>query len=62
MDGGPFQFDNSEPTVLKGDELEKIIERSGGRVKVDEKAEAKARQTRARAGVLLRALPAKPKD
>jgi len=31
MDGGPFAFDNSQPTILTRDDLEKIFKRSGGR-------------------------------
>ena len=42
MTGGPFEFDNSEPTVLKGDELEKLVKQFGGRRKVVKKPEAKA--------------------
>ena len=42
MDGGPFTFDNTKPTILQRAELEKLIERSGGRPKSKTKPESGA--------------------
>jgi len=38
MTAEPFAFDCSKPTTLTGSDLEKLIARSGGRMKKAEKA------------------------
>jgi hypothetical protein len=39
MKADPFEFDNSEPTILKRSSLEDVIKQYGGRKKKAEKAE-----------------------
>ncbi len=41
MDGGPFAFDNSKPTILKGSKLKSIIKQRAGRKKKKEKEDEK---------------------
>jgi hypothetical protein len=47
MEAEPFAFDNSQPTVLKADDLEKMVKQFGGRKqavkKVEKKTEKKAK-------------------
>jgi hypothetical protein len=43
MEAEPFEFDNSQATTLKGDDLEKIVKQFGGRKqKVEKKTDAKS--------------------
>jgi hypothetical protein len=54
MDGGPFEFDNSEPTILKRSELEKVMNRFGGRKeKAEREADEKTAKKPAVRGVLV---------
>jgi hypothetical protein len=54
MNGGPFKFDNSEPTILKRSALEKMIKRFGGRLdKTDKKADEKAEKKPPATGIYL---------
>jgi len=41
MDGGPFKFTDSEPTVLKRSEIESMLNRDGGGKAKSEKKNGK---------------------